>query len=335
MADSNDDADDPRIRVWFELEEMIDSGNIPTDKRRHHFVPVMYQRRFARDNRLATINLKSNPPTKGENSPLNIAVRRDLYRLDLAKPGFENVNEEAWAKIEKAALFAFRNLDAAPHEMFDEIDRFNLSIFIALQVQRGPDMLGAFASSFGTRMLEALAADQSRLRRYYSPAAGMADAEIEALQLEVAGVAKDPVMRARAVPEAITKAELSKRLLKGLARAAEGVMERHWQILHTPIPLLSGDCPVVTAVDPANDRPDFDSVDQFVFPLGRNIMLTMTRRDHGGSDMVALAHPDHVRAVNRQILSLADQWVFYHPDDNPLEGIDLAEIRRASKSNPD
>jgi len=86
----------------------------------------------------------------------------------------------------------------------------------------------------------------------------------------------------------------------------------------TPVP-PSADCPSGQdfAVGVAN-------ASIVCLPLNRRTALAMTM--HKGPDEVIDSGPTRARQINMALVHDAQRWIYHHPDDHPLDGIDIPEL---------
>jgi hypothetical protein len=143
--------------------------------------------------------------------------------------------------------------------------------------------------------------------------------------------ASDPVGPERTSPEPVVavcsndppRVDLSP--LMPLARLLAG---RTWQLARFQEPvLLTGDTPAVAwRKAGAGDAPPtrrLADVDEVRVPLGPRHALVMARVARLG-EVIRDLEPRHAAALNRTVAEAAREWVFYHPEADPLREVALA-----------
>ncbi len=110
-------------------------------------------------------------------------------------------------------------------------------------------------------------------------------------------------------------------------RAARLLAARTWQLVRFPRPvLLTGDTPVVLWGSPARGLPyptGLGRADEARFPLDPRHALIVARKAPAG-EVVRDLGERHARALNRTLAERAQEWMYYHPESDPLEGVELA-----------
>jgi hypothetical protein len=151
---------DPRVALWEKEWARIEAGEPPPNHedppRRHHYVPEMYLRRFAapvngrkgkKTRRVGRIEARLGPSSAITIGVHDAAVETDFYAVETNDPRRVQEAEHIIGVFEQAAGYAFASLDRHPNELPDDIDRENLSLYMALQFVRGPD-----TADFQTRL---------------------------------------------------------------------------------------------------------------------------------------------------------------------------------------
>jgi hypothetical protein len=206
--------------------------------------------------------------------------------------------------------------------------RFKLALFTSLQVTRGwrfrseMNELGTFAMR---QYLETLSADYFRDWLRGRGEASDADA-VAAFRGRVLGPGGPRLVMGQAFA-----------VQESLRMAVEQVMGhlyfRSWRLLRFPDDLLLiSDSPVGmwTQVPSSADCPsgqDFAvgvaNASIVCMPLNRRTALAMTM--HKGPDKVIDSGPVRARQINMALVHDAQRWIYDHPDDRPLDGIDIPE----------
>jgi hypothetical protein len=206
--------------------------------------------------------------------------------------------------------------------------RFKLSLFTALQVTRGwrfrseMNELGTFAMR---QHLETLPPGYFRDWLRSRGEASDADA-VAAFRERVLGPDGPRLVMGQAFA-----------VQESLRMAVEQIMGhlyfRSWRLLRFPDDLLLiSDSPVGmwTPVPPSADCPsgqDFAvgvaNASIVCLPLNRRTALAMTM--HKGPDKVIESGSTRARQINMALVHDAQRWIYHHPDDHPLDGIDIPE----------
>ncbi len=218
------------------------------------------------------------------------------------------MNERAAAAVERIAAGAFP--PAAD-------DRAWLSVFIALQLLLGrghrqgagqaAGLIGELIVPAIEQLEEASAASEEEAAEEDSAA----DAPVEPAVGHVVVHDGEPVRVS----------------LAAWPRVARFVSARTWQLLRFPSPLvLTGDTPVVLWSRPGAAKPyqfGLGTADEVRVPLDPRHALIVARKAPAG-EVVRELSERHARALNRTVAEAAREWMYYHPDSDPLERVELA-----------
>jgi hypothetical protein len=324
---------DPRLAMWEREWARIQANKPPPNSdsppKRHHYVPEFYLRRFAaRSSRKATPRLRRIEARVGPSSAITIgvhdaAVETDFYRIDTNDPRRVHEAEHFIGAFERAAGYAFANLDRLGSDHFpDDIDREHLSLFMALQFVRGHDT-GDFQTRFYTQtaqMIMRVAATAPDVVRNFLAEQGE-DTSDEAVAKTAATFAK-AAKTARVVPH---KNETIQAVIRGPLDFMPYFFKRRWILVRSPIPLLTSDRPIVL-LERQNPSDAWRGIglgtaDMIVFVLDRRRALIMQHPEPGNAEGIVDVEHHHARWINTTVANRARRWIFHHPDDNPLEGI--------------
>ena len=104
-------------------------------------------------------------------------------------------------------------------------------------------------------------------------------------------------------------------------------MQRPWhlRVFDDPV-LLTSDAPVAMrrAGPPGTPMPGIANADAVYWPVDRHHLLSFERPGSASADKVTLnADPSRARVANRLIAAQAEKWIFHHPDEHPLKGLEL------------
>jgi hypothetical protein len=108
---------------------------------------------------------------------------------------------------------------------------------------------------------------------------------------------------------------------------ARQIGARVWQLVRFPGRiLLTSDSPVVLWGPSATAKPyqvGLGAADELRLPLDPRHALIIARRARAG-EVVRDLTERHARALNRTVAESAAEWMYYHPESDPLEGVELA-----------
>ncbi len=281
------------------------------EPRRHRLVPEFLVRRFADDG--------GRVMAERRDRNRRLALRADeagaevgFYTVVEGQPGAADLERLLSLIGERAAVAVERVATGTFPPAGD--DRAWLSVFIALQLLLGRGHrqdAGQAAGLMGELIVSAL--DQLE-------AASEASEEEEE-----EGVDAPPEPAAGHV--VAHDGEPVRVSLAGLPRLARFVSERTWQLLRFPSRLvLTGDTPVVLWSRPGGAKPyqfGLGTADEVRMPLDPRHALIVARKAPAG-EVVRELTDRHARALNRTVAEAAREWMYYHPDSDPLEQVELA-----------
>lgn len=206
--------------------------------------------------------------------------------------------------------------------------RFKLSLFAALQVTRGwrfrkeMNDLGTFAMH---QYVETLSSDYFRDWLRSRGEAHDADA-VAVLRERVLGPEGPRLVmgQAFAVQESLRMA---------LEEITPHLFLRSWRLLRFPDDLLLISDSPVGMWTPAPASADWPAGQDFsvgvgnacmvCLPLNRRTALAMTMRK--GPDQVIDSGPTRALQINMALIHDAERWIYHHPRDHPLDGIEIPE----------
>lgn len=122
------------------------------------------------------------------------------------------------------------------------------------------------------------------------------------------------------------------RLIRACGISLAGLLLRRiWQLVRFPRPLLlTGDTPVVLwsrSGVPATYGLGLRQADELRFPLDPRHALIVARSAPAG-EVVRDLGERHAAALNRTVAEGAWEWVYHHPEYDPLQELELAPPRR-------
>jgi uncharacterized protein DUF4238 len=119
------------------------------------------------------------------------------------------------------------------------------------------------------------------------------------------------------------------RSLASLPALARQLAARTWQMVRFPAPvLLTSDTPVVLWAPSAATRVyqvGLGSAHEVRVPLDARHALIVARHAPAG-EIVRDLGERHARALNRTVAEAAAEWMYYHPESDPLEGVELNSL---------
>lgn len=238
-----------------------------------------------------------------------------FYTVVEGQPGAAEL-ERLLSRTGERAAAAVERLVAGPFPPAAD-DRAWLSVFIALQLLLGRGHrqgAGQAAGLMGELIVSAL----EQLE-----AASEASEASEAEEEEGADAPPEPA----AGHVVVHDGEPVPVSLASLPRVARFVSDRTWQLLRFPTPLvLTGDTPAVLWSRPGAAKPyqfGLGTADEVRVPLDPRHALIVARTAPAG-EVVRELSERHARALNRTVAEAAREWMYYHPDSDPLERVELA-----------
>jgi hypothetical protein len=242
------------------------------------------------------------------------AAQAGLYRL--AGAGAPADLGGLVGRIEEGALRTVTQMTAGAFPPADE-DRRCVALFLALALVLGRHYREGF-----TRAVALLAAHlDSRLEEL----ADALDAPGEAEAPQPGPVSGPPSApdRAEVVAGGAQPVTVP---LSSVPRLAGLLSARTWQLLRVPERLLlMGDAPVVLWTRPSVAKPwqfGVDTADEVRVALDPQHALILARVAPAG-EVVREVGERHARALNRTLAEAAGTWMYYHPESDPLEGVEV------------
>lgn len=313
---------------------------------RHHLVPQMYLRLFADASKKLTMIDRANLDREHKVTVNNACNEVGFYTIPTddiepyARDGHDpDALEKTLSTIEGTTVPVIEKLittNTVPglsdmvvrdgHEA--PWDRYQLALFVALQMTRTWGFRRELNELFDhsvQRNEEAFATDE-RIANY------LADNGKPIRPQDIQG------FRERALgPDGPRPVLSNSRSIQAAAQYAIETTQPelfmrpwHLRVFDDPI-LLTSDAPVALrrAGPPGTPMPGVANADAIYWPVGRHHLLSFERRTPQGDripDKVTLnADPARGRLANRLIAGQAERWIFHHPADRPLEGLNLPE----------
>lgn len=289
---------------------------------RHHTVPQMLLRAFADEGS----HLLMAPRGGGRPIPAMVkdaAVECGFYQISVPEELSDRFHaehvENLLSRIESAATPILSNMVSGRFPLALD-DRFNLALFVALQLTRGP----AFAEDWTT--VAHLAAKRQASRVSLEQVEEWQAARGRRLSRTAMRRFWEDVRRFEGVsvtPSTTSRVMLMLRL--AIEDVLPRILARRWQLLQFDKPgLLLSDHPCAMW-----GRPDRDlevqplgvaTADALWMPLDRRHALSLTRT---GPEGIRRATATRMRQINTVVAGGAHRWIFHHPEDSPLAGLDL------------
>jgi hypothetical protein len=249
-----------------------------------------------------------------------------FYEISAADidPAFQDMHdpeiiEKTLSGIETDAKRVFDAMLSGSFPLTAE-NKFHTSLLLALQINRGWDFrekVAQIADSLMPYLVEiATSPEKVRafLREHNLP---MDEASIESFR---ADARKNPPRLVAGKTFLIQEA-----LRAALRDTLPHLLHRSWRILRFESPcLLTSDHPF-GYWSPANKRISLGigNAPVVYYPLDRTSALAMHLRSRT-EEFARVAGFTRAHQINALVASEASKWIFHHPDDRPLEGIDLA-----------
>jgi hypothetical protein len=158
-------------------------------------------------------------------------------------------------------------------------------------------------------------------------AAEAPEPEVEPLDPEPPPARKPEPVRGAREPDVLLPGQPPVgRSLASLPALARQLAARTWQMVRFPTPvLLTSDTPVVLWAPSAATKlyqVGLGSAHEVRVPLDARHALIVARRAPAG-EIVRDLGERHARALNRTVAEAAAEWMYYHPQSDPLEGVEL------------
>ena len=274
---------------------MVGKGERPS--RRNHVVPKSYLRRFAKDDRVNTVNVKTRK-TLANVHVAQVAVVRDAYRPDgIVVPVHFDIEGEI-AELERDFAHALRQLG----ESFppDPRTRALVADFVVFQLIRQPGK-------------QKVNGEDRRVEWLLTLGLLMNDPD-------------DPERR-----EIMNRSEL----LADRQTLRAAISDRRWVLFEVPEAgtkeFITSDAPVYLTSESGAHESTHAEADTVYLPLDRRHMLAM-RRGTSTDERRIPASTKHVTDLNQMTARSAIRFVYAHPDchkgliANALRGDDYQRI---------
>lgn len=277
-------------------------------KKRHHFVPQLHLRGFAKDSQVMAVPLGDGQPRRRY---IRSAAANDyFYRID-APAGAANLLEDWFGNaIESPAAPALRRLEAGVFPP-DQRDRYRIANFVAAQLLRTPRTRAAIQDHATLSMqVEVLnRRDELQQRPHWD--------DVSKFNWRVAVGADAHALAIRELFEMY----------------AAYLFSLHWsRVVFERYSLLTSDNPVAMWRDGVKTDPfgiGIATADEFWFPVSRRCALGMASFPIPSPELSLEPSRRRATEINQLLANSAWEWIFHHPDDNPLDGVIVPPPRRA------
>jgi len=303
---------------------------MPEQAGRHHVVSKFYLRHFANDNeRVTTVMLPGDrtfPQSIGDAS-----VQTGYYTVIDQEGQQSDAAERALSLVEAHAATAWREVAAGVWPLPNE-HRGSMAAWVALQLLRGTSVRNSMSElASQALLLEVILGGRTRLREGLIAAGEPIDDE--AVNAEWVGLFRDPLRaEARANHHMQHLADL-------LPRVTQSLLDRSWLLtVFERRALATSDHPVY--VVPNEDLTQMgmgtgiENATVIHLPLTRRQSLAMYQPSAVPPQLAGLGRDLRWPGVTATALysnfctvNSARRFLFHHPDDAPLAGVDLPQPR--------
>ncbi|MFH9985975.1 DUF4238 domain-containing protein [Streptomyces luteogriseus] len=290
-------------------------------KRRHHTVPRLLLRRFADGERIMRVPLDG-----GERRSIGVAdatVHRDFYSLRDESDQLDDAVEDLLSDLEDMAARIIRKVVDGLWPLPIE-ERAILAEWIAAQHARIPAARSAnneIADHLDKTLIAMGGKPEIRRRLEGNAKEPVSDEKVEALWLQLTDF--DSYYTEVSVNEHMAV------MAQSMKTAYEVFMARSWGLIKFERrTLLLPDHPVTLVRE--DEFPSFRGVGignaaAILVPIDRRAAVMMASPGH--DDFVVRPHAKLAMELNQRFADNVRKELFHHPDDNPLQGIELRPVR--------
>jgi hypothetical protein len=287
-----------------------------SEPRRHHLVPKSYLRRFADESDQIAV-VRRDGSKRFVTSVEKAAAGTDFYAVETTDGRSQDV-ERMFSRIEGAAHEAIERVLSGAFPPTPD-DRERIAWFVAVQFVRGRDMRQAHTAmiEYFTK-LHVVNVSEAQVRAMLAKT-GKTPTDEEVADL--VGFASDP----SAYSIEPSQNWLVSLMLRQPPKLMPMVAARQWQLARFFAPvLLTSDSPVILwcrTPPPAPYGVGFGTADEIGFPLDRHHLLVASR--HDVPEVVVECDGATGTALNFLTAVRAYEWVYHHPAEDPLQGLEL------------
>lgn len=284
---------------------------------RQHTVPKMYLRGFSDSKG----RLRAFDRQRQREIPMsvnNASVVCDFYRLPPVPDGIDPLTVERLLSQKEGeasnALARIRKGEAA----IEPATREALAEFIGLQLLRTSkqwEEVQEMGDWYGKVWFEGLSREDVAKR--------LSDAGVEPSEDKIDGImefVENPDKFRLVPPKGSFLLLFLKVYLRVLPYLTEGW---NWIVVRSAKqPFLTSDAPVVLVGDTVDGGLGVANAEEIWLPVGRHHAVVLTR-DFSLPPVLLGLSSDHVRRICQRIALEANRWVYWHPGDRPLKGIEV------------
>ncbi|MCX4608693.1 DUF4238 domain-containing protein [Streptomyces mirabilis] len=291
-------------------------------KRRHHTVPRLLLRRFADGERLVRVPLDGGEPMLVGVG--DVTVRRDFYSMRTEDGQLDDTVENLLSDLEGQAAPVIRKIIQERLWPLPVGDRAILGQWIAAQHVRIPAVRQANNEIFDqlTKIMVA-AGGKPEMRRLLEEQSGepVTDEEVEAMW--------DEMTDFNSYDAELSVNDQMLMMGRSMETAYDAMMNRSWGLCRFERKtLLLSDHPVTLMRDPR--QPEWRGVGlanaaAILVPIDRRAAIFM--QPPGIPDHELPASTRVARELNHRFAWNSRIELFHHPEDNPLDGIELPPVR--------
>lgn len=285
--------------------------------RKHHYVPVFYQKGFADSEGLVWVYDRDLKTCKHLH-PTVVCLGKDLYtvRHDGA-PWDRRIETDILSPIESVAASLIRKIHAGERLSLEEVD--DLSFFIGLQFTRVPSFAMAVSAAVEMMMNEGLRVQFANVERVQSALHHYQEATGESLNVEAASMVDSIATNRVRIRAAATERPFLESMFDQAKLLAGFVAKSNWTILISPpgAGFISSDVPLVSLPPPNLDLTDTGI--GYGIPGGINYFalsnkMCLEMRFGGYCYRYVNVDRRYVRMVNRNIAATSDRFVISSSD---------------------
>ncbi|MEV5186174.1 DUF4238 domain-containing protein [Streptomyces werraensis] len=300
---------------------MSKSSKKQKSKRRHHTVPRLLLRRFADGEQIMRVPLDG-----GERRLVGIAdvtVRRDFYSMLDENGQLDDTLEDLLGKLENEAAKVIREVVSGVWPL-PSAERAVLAEWMAAQHARIPAarvVNDEIADHLGKTLIAMGGKPGIRRRLEENTEEPVSEEKVEALWQELTDF--DGYYTEVSVNEHLAT------MARSMKTAYEVFLARSWGLIRFERRvLIVPDHPVTLARE--ENTPSFRGVGignaaAILVPIDRRAAIMMA--SPGPDDFIVRPHTKLATELNQRFAYNARRELFHHPDDNPLEGVELPPVR--------
>ena len=301
-----------------------------SEPRHHHIVPRFHLKRFANERGQVKVVARDDFRKIFVTSVDDILAQRDFYTVDTDGESSQDV-EKMLSAIEGECAEVTRLLLEGVFPPAEE-NRGRVAAFLALQWVRGWGMRRDMEHFLGHMIkMRTVNTTRASLRNFFRETEDReaSDEEIE----DLIAIARNPAAYTIKVNQGVPVGMM----LKMFLQLAPLVLNRKWQLLRAREgAFVTSDAPVSLWTSPENLVAfgyGFATADELVMALDRRYALVCAH-DAPSGETIREVGREHVREINKRTASWCSRYIIHHPDDTPLDGVDIPPSRPAFTVTP-